>query len=82
MNAEDRIRSIVSRKLSVDPSMLNSKTILKKEFMLDTVGWIDLFMTLEEEFDLDIPDRKLEQIRTFGQVVKYLNSRLNSFHSY
>jgi acyl carrier protein len=82
MNAEERIRSIVSRKLSIDPSILTSKTMLKKEFGLDTVGWIDLFMTLEEEFELDIPDRKLEQFKTFGQVVKYMNSRINSFHSY
>jgi len=76
MNAEARIRSIVSRKLSVDPAVLTPKTLLQKEFCLDIVGWIDLFMTLEEEFELDIPDRKLEQIKTFGQMVRYFNSRM------
>lgn len=75
MNAEERIKSIVSKKLSVDPALLTSKTLIQKEFCLDVVGWIDLFIALEDEFEMDVPDRKLEQIKTFGQMVRYFNSR-------
>jgi acyl carrier protein len=77
MDSEERVRSVVCRKLSADPSSISLETKLKTDFNLDVIGWIDLIMSLEEEFDLDIPDRKLDQFRTFGEIVRYLNSRLS-----
>ena len=76
MNSEDRIRNLLSRKLAVDPSQIRLNTVLQKEFGLDFVSWLDLMISLEDEFDLDIPDRKLDEFRTFGQIVKYMNSRI------
>jgi acyl carrier protein len=32
-------------------------------------------MTMEEEFDLDIPDEDAEKMKTVGDVVKYIASK-------
>ena len=33
---------------------------------------ITLVMTLEDEFDMEIPDEDIENVRTVGDIVKYL----------
>ena len=35
-------------------------------------------MTMEEEFDLDIPDDDAEKMKTVGDVVKYITSKANN----
>jgi acyl carrier protein len=34
-------------------------------------------MTMEEEFDLDIPDEDAEKMKTVGDVIKYITSKSN-----
>ena len=36
----------------------------------------DLVMTLEEEFDTEIPDEDIENLKTVGDIVKYIEDRV------
>jgi acyl carrier protein len=36
---------------------------------------VDLVMTLEEEFDMEIPDDAVENIKTVGDIVKFIEER-------
>ena len=38
----------------------------------DSLDVVDLVMTLEDEFDMEIPDEDIENVRTVGDIVKYL----------
>lgn len=38
----------------------------------DSLGTVELIMSLEEAFDLDIPDDKAEQLRTVGDALIYI----------
>ena len=44
----------------------------------DSLDIVELVMTMEEEFDLDIPDEDAEKIKTVGDVVKYINTKATS----
>ncbi len=41
----------------------------------DSLDIVELVMTMEEEFDLDIPDEDAEKMKTVGDVVKYIASK-------
>ena len=41
----------------------------------DSLDIVDLVMTLEEEFDTEIPDEDIENLRTVGDIVKYVEDR-------
>ena len=43
--------------------------------LLDSMGFIELLMTLEEEFDIEIPVEDMEGLQTVGAVVDYLQGR-------
>ena len=38
----------------------------------DSLDIVDLVMSLEDEFDLEIPDDQVENIKTVGDIVKYI----------
>ena len=41
----------------------------------DSLDIVDLVMSFEEEFDLEIPDDQVESIKTVGDVVKYIEEK-------
>ena len=38
----------------------------------DSLDVVDLVMSLEEAFDIEIPDDQVENIKTVGDIVKYV----------
>jgi acyl carrier protein len=43
---------------------------------LDSLDHMEIVIALEEEFDIEIDDDTAEQLKTFGQAVEYLASKL------
>ena len=41
----------------------------------DSLDVVDLVMSLEEEFDTEIPDEEVENIKTVGDIVKYIEDK-------
>ena len=44
----------------------------------DSLDTVELVMAFEKEFDLDIPDEEAEKLRTVGDALTYLHSRMGS----
>ena len=42
----------------------------------DSLDIVDLVMTLEEEFDTEIPDEDIEELKTVGDIVKYVEEHV------
>ncbi|MDR1697153.1 MAG: acyl carrier protein [Rickettsiales bacterium] len=53
----------------------------------DSLDVIELFITVEHEFNIHIPDEDAEKIATFGELTKYLETKVqtrntaNAFHA-
>ena len=46
-----------------------------ERFEADSLDFVELVMELEEEFDVDIPDEVAARMNTFGDVIRYIQSR-------
>jgi acyl carrier protein len=46
--------------------------ILLEDLGADSIDLVDLVMTFEDEFDIEISDEALESIKTVGDIVKYI----------
>ncbi|MBW4421607.1 MAG: acyl carrier protein [Myxacorys californica WJT36-NPBG1] len=55
-----RVQKIVSEQLQVDENKVNLDSHLVKDLGMDEVAWVNLSMELEEEFDIEIPDKIVE----------------------
>lgn len=40
----------------------------------DSLDVVDLVMSIEEEFDVEIPDEEVENIKTVGDIVKFIEA--------
>ena len=47
-----------------------------EDFGADSLDVIDMITTLSDEFGVEIPDEDIENFRTVGDVVSYVEERL------
>ena len=54
------------------------KMILSNQFDVeeDSLDVVDMLMSLEDEFDVEIPDEEIERIRTVGELVSYIEENM------
>ncbi|CCE83281.1 Piso0_003853 [Millerozyma farinosa CBS 7064] len=59
------VSAVQESKLSLDASF-------QKDLGLDSLDTVEALVALEEEFDLEIPDKISDEIRTVGEAVNYI----------
>jgi len=75
MNVEERVRNIICDQLAVDQDKVTLTASFIDDLGADSLDIVELVMTMEEEFDLDIPDEDTEKMKTVGDVVRYVASK-------
>lgn len=45
---------------------------IMEDFEADSLDVVDLVMSIEDEFGLEVPDDQIENFRTVGDVVRYI----------
>ena len=68
----EKIRDIVVEQLDVDADKVTLSASITEDLGADSLDVVDLVMSLEEEFDIEIPDEAVENIKTIGDIVKYI----------
>ena len=71
----EKIKAILSEQFSVEEKEITADTLLEDDLGADSLDVVDLVMTLEDEFDMEIPDEDIVDVRTVGDIVKYLEDR-------
>src|SRR5215831_12980178 len=73
-----RIRTALAQHLKRDVSKIRLEDNLRTDLGLDSLAMIELLFKIEEAFDLEIPNDDLSKITTVGDVVTYVEERLES----
>ena len=63
----ERIREIICDQLD-----LEEDKVIMEDFEADSLDVVDLVMSIEDEFGLEVPDDQIENFRTVGDVVRYI----------
>ena len=71
-SAFDRVVEIVATHFGVDRSEITSGTKFKEDLNADSLDTVEIVMSLEEEFEITIPDGEAEKITTVGEPVVYI----------
>jgi acyl carrier protein len=61
--------------LDVDEAKVTLEANIQDDLGADSLDIVDLVMSFEDEFDLEIPDDQVENIKTVDDVVKYIESK-------
>lgn len=68
----EKVAAILAEQLDAEEDAITLDTSLVDDLGADSLDVVDLVMTLEDEFDMEIPDEDIENVRTVGDIVKYL----------
>ncbi len=71
----ERVSKIVAAQLGVDEAAVVPEASLIGDLHADSLDLVELVMSLEEEFGLEISDEGAELIRTVGDAVTYVEAR-------
>lgn len=72
----EKVRSILVNQLGVDEDKVVIDASIVDDLGADSLDVVDLIMSLEEEFDIEIPDEDVETMKTVSDVVKYIEAKL------
>ena len=74
MSVEDRVKKIIAEKLSVELSEVVPAASFVDDLGADSLDLVELIMSMEEEFDVDISDEDAEKIVTVNDAIEYINA--------
>jgi acyl carrier protein len=72
----EKVRSILVGQLGLDEEKITMEASIVDDLGADSLDVVDLVMSLEEEFDIEIPDEDVENMKSVGDIVKYIEARL------
>lgn len=75
MDIFEQVKEILCDQLDLDEEQVTEDSEVIDDLGADSLDIVDLVMTLEEEFDTEIPDEDIENLRTVGDIVKYIEER-------
>ena len=70
----ETIRSILCAQLDVDEDAIVMESDIADDLGADSLDVVDLLMSLEDEFSVEIPDEEIENIKTVGDLVNYIEA--------
>jgi acyl carrier protein len=70
----ETVRKVLVDGLSVDADVVTLESKLNDDLGADSLDAVELIMSLEEEFGLEIEPAKAEGLETVGDLVKLIDS--------
>ena len=68
----EKVKAILSEQFDVEEDSITPDTNLSEDLEADSLDVVDLLMSIEDEFEIEVPDEEIENIKTVGDVVRYI----------
>ena len=75
---EERVRKILAENLSVPENDVTMEARFQEDLDADSLDLVEAVLALEEEFGVSIPEEEMEGVKTVGEAVNLVNSKLGS----
>ena len=72
----EKILKLVAEQFAEEEESLSRDTNFMDDLNADSLDVVDMLMSLEDEFDVEIPDEEIEKMRTVGEVVSYIEEHM------
>ena len=72
MSTFERVQKIICEQLEIDSHLVTEDASISGDLGADSLDLVDLSMSIEEEFNPEVPDDVLDHVRTVGDIVKFI----------
>ena len=70
----EKVKAILAEQFDVDEDKSTFDTDLQEDLGADSLDVVDLLMSIEDEFEVEVPDEEIENIKTVGALVSYIEA--------
>ena len=71
----DKVKELIAEQLDVKAEDITEASNIQDDLGADSLDVVDLVMALEDEFDVEIPEDQVENIKTVGDIVKFIEDK-------
>ncbi|HLK30331.1 MAG TPA: acyl carrier protein [Puia sp.] len=72
---ELRIKKIIIEKLGINDCEIPNDASFTNDLGIDSLDLYEVFMEIEKEFEIKIPDEEAEKLRTTGSLINYIKKQ-------
>jgi len=76
MDIESRVKKIVLNNVDVSESVLKPEAKLRSDLGATSIDMVEIVAALEGEFDIDISDDEAQNVRTYGEMLDFIKSKV------
>ena len=72
----EKVKSLFIEDLGIDESKVTMDAKIEEDLEIDSLGIVEVVMAFEDEFEIEIDDEELADVKTVGQAVNLLHSKI------
>lgn len=76
MNTIDKVKKLIAEQLCISTDEIKDDANIIEDLGADSLDVVELLMTFEDEFNVSIPDDKLEDLKSIPQIVKIIDENM------
>ena len=70
----EKVKAILAEQFDVEEDKVTADTDLQEDLGADSLDVVDLLMSIEDEFGVEVPDDEIQNIKTVGSLVSYIEA--------
>ena len=71
----EKVQKLIAQQFSIEPSKITMESDLVKDLGADSLDIADMIMTLEDEFNVTVPDEMANDFLVVGKIVEFIDSQ-------
>ena len=72
----ERIRQILMDQLDLEEDKITMESDIVEDLEADSLDVVDLVMTMEDDFSVEVSDEQIENFRTVGDIVRFVEENI------
>ncbi len=70
----DKIKEILSDQLDIEEEAITPESLLVEDLGADSLDAIDIVMSVEDEFGIEVPDEIIEKIESVSDIITFVEN--------
>ena len=71
----EKLQESLAAQFDVDAESIAADTDIQEDLNADSLDIVDLIMSIEDEFGIEVPDTAVDEVRTVGDLVKFIENQ-------
>ncbi len=72
----EKVRDILCEQLEQNADTVTMESLVMEDLGADSLDVVDIVMSIEDEFEIEVPDEVIENVKTVGDIVKFVEENI------